>query len=66
MKNPGESVRSNEAVVRLAPTDKYKFVGWVPLETAVRLKGNEAVVAQADHRRARTSRSREKSASRGG
>lgn len=43
MKNPGESVRSNEPVVRLGRIDKLRFVGWVPLEVALRLKGNEAV-----------------------
>ena len=43
MKNPGESVRSNEAVVRLGRTDKMRFVGWVPLEVAIRIKGNELV-----------------------
>ncbi len=43
MKNPGESVRSSEAVVRIGRTNKLRFVGWVPLETAFRIKGNEAV-----------------------
>lgn len=43
MKNPGESVRANEAVVRIGRTDKLQFVGWVPLETAFRIKGNEVV-----------------------
>lgn len=43
MKNPGESVRANEAVVRVGRTNKLRFVGWVPLETAFRIKGNEAV-----------------------
>ncbi len=43
MKSRGESVRANEPVVRLGRTDKMRFVGWVPLETAIRLKGNEVV-----------------------
>jgi RND family efflux transporter MFP subunit len=43
MKNPGESVRSNEAVVRIGRTNKLRFVGWIPLETAMRLKGNEVI-----------------------
>lgn len=44
MKNPGESVRSNEPVIRLGRTDKLRFVGWVPLETAIRIKGTEGVL----------------------
>lgn len=47
MKNPGESVRSNEPVVRIGGTDKLRFVGWVPLEVALRLKGNEPVEVRA-------------------
>ncbi|MDB5351135.1 MAG: family efflux transporter, subunit [Planctomycetota bacterium] len=43
LKNPGEAVRANEAVIRLGGTEKLRFVGWVPLETALRLKGNEVV-----------------------
>jgi len=43
LKNPSESVRANEAVVRLGRTDKMRFVGWVPLETAIRIRGNEVV-----------------------
>ena len=43
MKSRGESVRANEPVVRLGRIDKFRFVGWIPLETAVRLKGNEVV-----------------------
>lgn len=43
MKSPGEAVRANEAVVRLGRTDTLRFVGWVPLETAVRIKGNEII-----------------------
>ena len=43
MKNPGESVRANEPVVRLGRTNKLRFVGWIPLETAYRIKGNEVI-----------------------
>jgi RND family efflux transporter MFP subunit len=43
MKHRSESVRANEAVVRVGRTDKLKFVGWVSLETAFRIKGNEPV-----------------------
>jgi RND family efflux transporter MFP subunit len=43
LKNPGESVRSNEPVLRLGRIDKLKFVGYLRIENAVRLKGNEIV-----------------------
>ena len=43
LKNPGESVRSNEPVLRLGRIDKLKFIGYVRIENAVRLKGNEIV-----------------------
>ena len=43
MKHDGESVRSNEPVVRIGRIDKMRFVGWIPLETVVRLKGNEVI-----------------------
>jgi RND family efflux transporter MFP subunit len=43
MKNPGESVRSNEPVVRIGRTNKLRFVGWVSLEVAYRIKGNEVI-----------------------
>lgn len=43
LKNPGESVRSNEPVLRLGRIDKLKFVGYVRIENALRLKGNEVV-----------------------
>lgn len=43
MKNPEESVRANEPVVRIGGIERLRFVGWIPLEVAVRLKGNEPV-----------------------
>jgi RND family efflux transporter MFP subunit len=43
MKSPEESVGAREPVVRLGRIDKMRFVGWVPLETANRLRGNEVV-----------------------
>lgn len=43
MKNPGESVRANEAVVRLGQTDKYRFVGWVSFEQSQRLRRGDPV-----------------------
>jgi RND family efflux transporter MFP subunit len=46
MKNPSESVGAREPVVRLGRTDRMRFVGWVPLETANRLKGNEVVTVR--------------------
>jgi len=38
MKNPGESVRANEAVVQLGKVDKVRFYGYLPLETAYRIR----------------------------
>lgn len=43
LKNPGESVRSNEPVLRLGRIDKLKFVGYLRIENALRLRGNEVV-----------------------
>ncbi len=43
MKNPGEAVRANEAVVRLGKTDKFRFVGWVPLESAQRIREGDLI-----------------------
>jgi RND family efflux transporter MFP subunit len=37
LKNPGESVRANEPVVRLGRIDKLRFHGFVPLESAARI-----------------------------
>ena len=42
-KSPGESVRANEPVVTIGRTNKMRFVGWIPLETAYRIKGNEVI-----------------------
>ncbi len=46
-KNPGESVRANEPVLRIAKTDRYKFIGWVPLEVSQRLRAGDVVRFQA-------------------
>jgi RND family efflux transporter MFP subunit len=43
MKNPGESVRANEAIVRLGRIDKLRFHGFVPLEGAFRIKLGDLV-----------------------
>ncbi len=43
MKNPGEAVHSNEAVVRVGRTDTLRFIGWIPLNEASKIKGNEPV-----------------------
>jgi RND family efflux transporter MFP subunit len=37
-KNPGEAVRANEPVVLLGKTDKFRFVGWLPLESALQIR----------------------------
>ncbi len=42
-KNPAEAVRANEAVVRLGKTDKFRFIGWVPLESALKVRKGDAV-----------------------
>jgi multidrug efflux pump subunit AcrA (membrane-fusion protein) len=38
MKNPGESVRANEAVVRMGKIDKLRIQAWVPIEYSFRVK----------------------------
>ena len=43
MKNPGEAVHSNEAVVRIGRTDTLRVIGWLPLDVAGQIKGNEPV-----------------------
>ncbi|HEU5118909.1 MAG TPA: HlyD family efflux transporter periplasmic adaptor subunit, partial [Isosphaeraceae bacterium] len=40
-KNPGEAVRANEPVIRLGKTDRFRFVAWVPLESAQRIHTND-------------------------
>ena len=63
MKNPGESVRANEAVVRLGNIDQLRFCGYVPLEYAYRVKEGKIVEIQprldrrTAARRCRSSRS---------
>lgn len=42
-KNPEEAVRANEAVVRLGKTDKFRYIGWVPLESALKVHQGDAV-----------------------
>lgn len=43
MKNPGESVRANEPLLRVGKTDRFKFVGWVPLEVSQRIRVGDVV-----------------------
>lgn len=38
MKNPGESVRANEPVVRMGKIDKLRIQAWVPIEDSFRVK----------------------------
>ena len=38
MKNPEEAVRANDPIVRLGRIDKLRFVGYLPLESAMRIK----------------------------
>jgi RND family efflux transporter MFP subunit len=46
LKNPGESVRANEAVVRLGNLDKLRAWAFVPLEYAFRIKEGQEVDIQ--------------------
>lgn len=43
LKNPGESVRANEAVVRLGNLDKLRAWAYIPLEYAYRVKEGQIV-----------------------
>ncbi len=43
MKNPGESVRANEAVVQLGNLDKLRAWCYIPLEYAYRVKEDQVV-----------------------
>lgn len=43
MKNKGESVRANDAILRIVRTDVLRFHGYLPLEAAVRIKGHPVV-----------------------
>src|SRR5262249_15241584 len=38
LKHPGESVRANEAVVRMAKVDSLKFFGDVPIQSSYRIR----------------------------
>jgi RND family efflux transporter MFP subunit len=42
-KRPGESVRANEAVVRLGNVDKLRLVGRIPIEYALRVRVGDIV-----------------------
>jgi len=46
LKNPGESVRANEAVVRLGNLDRLRAWSYVPLEFALRVKEGQIVEIQ--------------------
>jgi RND family efflux transporter MFP subunit len=46
LKNPGESVRANEAVVRLGNLDRLRAWSYVPLEYAYRVKEGQIVEIQ--------------------
>lgn len=46
MKNPGESVRANEAVVRLGNLDRLRAWAYIPLEYADRVKEGQIVLLQ--------------------
>ncbi|WP_406693717.1 efflux RND transporter periplasmic adaptor subunit [Singulisphaera sp. Ch08] len=46
IKNPGESVRANEAVVRLGNLDKLRAWAYIPLEYASRVKEGQIVLLQ--------------------
>jgi hypothetical protein len=48
MKDPGEAVQANEAVIRLGRTDRLRFVGFVPLQSAVKIRLGDRVEVQAD------------------
>jgi len=56
MKNPGESVRANEAVVRLGNLDKLRAFAFVPLEYAYRVKEGGVVEIQLQISRTRGER----------
>jgi RND family efflux transporter MFP subunit len=43
MKNPGESVRANEPVVRMGKIDKLRISAWIPIEYGFRVKVGDAV-----------------------
>jgi RND family efflux transporter MFP subunit len=43
LRNPGESVRANEPVVRIGRTDKLRFFGYLPLESAFKVKVGDLV-----------------------
>ena len=46
MKNPGESVRANEAVVQLGNLNKLSANAYVPLDFAFRVKEGQVVEVQ--------------------
>jgi RND family efflux transporter MFP subunit len=48
MKDPGEAVQANEPVIRLGRTDRLRFFGYLPLESAVRIRLGDQVEVQAE------------------
>ncbi|WP_422929837.1 efflux RND transporter periplasmic adaptor subunit [Singulisphaera sp. PoT] len=46
LKSPGESIRANEAVVRLGNMDKLRCFAYVPLEYAYRVKEGQIIEVQ--------------------
>ena len=47
IKNQGEAVRANEAVVRLGRSDQLRFMGYVPLESSGRVQVGDNVEVRA-------------------
>ena len=47
IKNQGEAVRANEAVVRVGRTDKLRFLGYLPLASAPRVQVGDSVEVRA-------------------
>ena len=41
--NPEEAVQANQPVVRIGKTDKFRFVGWMPLESSLRIQKGDPV-----------------------
>jgi multidrug resistance efflux pump len=47
IKNPGEAVRANEAVVQLGRSDQLRFMGYLPLESSARVQVGDIVEVRA-------------------
>ncbi|MFO0958215.1 MAG: HlyD family efflux transporter periplasmic adaptor subunit [Isosphaeraceae bacterium] len=43
LKRPGERVGANEAVLRIVNLDRLRFIGYVPIETAIRLNIGDVI-----------------------